>query len=241
MTEPITFKPKAKRKPRNAETDVFKKLDMKGGDKEQCWEWQGRFHIGNGGEQRAIITIAGVRRYVHRLVWELYNGRALAHKEVVRHKCDNTKCCNPFHLIVGTQKDNVQDMLERERTGHKHADVKKIMQLLEIGCSSEYVSVYMKKERDVEIDASTVRRIKRRRYYRFIEWEWGDKYALDKGFLTDADFKDGKLLPYAEARNGEQLASDPDDGIVDNTNNTTEQHNGNEHASEGSADAGQAD
>lgn len=207
---PITFaKKKVKRAARNQPHDIFKRIDMQGGDKDKCWEWQGKFHVGNGGEHRGVLTVGGVRKYAHRLAWELYNGRPLEAKEVVRHKCDNTKCCNPFHLIVGTQKDNVQDMLQRERTGHKHADVKKIMQLLEIGCTSEYITEYMKRERDVEIDASTVRRIKRRRYYRHIEWEWGDAWALKKGYLLASDFDNGKLLPYAETQR-----SDGDDGAT---------------------------
>lgn len=34
---------------------------------------------------------------------------------VVRHKCDNPRCINPSHLELGTQLDNVQDMLDRNR------------------------------------------------------------------------------------------------------------------------------
>lgn len=33
----------------------------------------------------------------------------------VRHKCDNTRCCNPNHLEPGTPAQNVQDKVERGR------------------------------------------------------------------------------------------------------------------------------
>ncbi len=37
--------------------------------------------------------------------------------EVVRHKCDNPRCINPEHLEGGTQKDNMQDCIKRNRLG----------------------------------------------------------------------------------------------------------------------------
>lgn len=35
--------------------------------------------------------------------------------KVVRHICDNTKCINPKHLVLGSQADNIQDRVTRGR------------------------------------------------------------------------------------------------------------------------------
>ncbi|MCK5611139.1 HNH endonuclease [Candidatus Pacearchaeota archaeon] len=34
---------------------------------------------------------------------------------IIRHSCDNGMCVNPNHLLLGTKKDNTQDMLKRNR------------------------------------------------------------------------------------------------------------------------------
>ena len=34
---------------------------------------------------------------------------------VIRHTCDNARCIEPSHLMLGTQADNVRDMIERGR------------------------------------------------------------------------------------------------------------------------------
>ena len=37
----------------------------------------------------------------------------------VLHKCDNPKCCNPDHLFIGTNADNVADKVSKNRCGFK--------------------------------------------------------------------------------------------------------------------------
>ena len=50
----------------------------------------------------------------HRAAWEVANGPIPDgegwHGTVVLHTCDNRLCCNPAHLRLGTQADNVRDM-----------------------------------------------------------------------------------------------------------------------------------
>lgn len=60
--------------------------------------------------------------YRHRLVYCKAHG--MTYDEfpagmVVRHTCDNARCVNPDHLIIGTHKDNMRDMTERKRSASR--------------------------------------------------------------------------------------------------------------------------
>jgi len=84
------------------------KVDRSGGD-DACWPWTGaRLPHGYG-----AVRIAGVTRLTHRLVWEFAHGAPPA--GVIRHRCDNTSCCNPAHLAEGSQADNLKDCREKDR------------------------------------------------------------------------------------------------------------------------------
>lgn len=76
-----------------------------------CWEWQlSRFPAGYG-----RISIGRQKQdYAHRVSYREYKG-PIPDGLVVRHKCDNPCCCNPEHLELGTQKDNMRDCMERGR------------------------------------------------------------------------------------------------------------------------------
>ena len=56
----------------------------------------------------------------HVLAWILTNGD-IPDGLYVCHNCpggDNPLCCNPAHLFLGTQKDNMQDAAKKDRTTH---------------------------------------------------------------------------------------------------------------------------
>lgn len=54
---------------------------------------------------------------LHRIVYCKAHGISLDSIKgmVVMHACDNPRCINPDHLSLGTQSDNVQDMLSKGR------------------------------------------------------------------------------------------------------------------------------
>jgi hypothetical protein len=54
-------------------------------------------------------------RPAHVASWEVANGQIVPDGMVVRHRCDNPACIEPTHLVVGTQAQNVADMIERGR------------------------------------------------------------------------------------------------------------------------------
>ena len=73
------------------------------------------------------VRIAGKARTAHRVAWELTHG-PIPPGIFVLHKCDNRPCCNPDHLFLGTQADNVDDMTakgrSRRRNGPTHPSAK---------------------------------------------------------------------------------------------------------------------
>jgi hypothetical protein len=82
----------------------------------RCWDWTGATSNGYG---------RFIRKRSHRIAYELVNG-PIPKGFVVRHRCDNRLCCNPHHLIAGTQAENARDAMERKRlpVGSLHSRTK---------------------------------------------------------------------------------------------------------------------
>lgn len=77
-----------------------------------CWEWAGSLFRGGYGQAYVPRT---KRSYpAHRVSWAIANG-GLRAGVLVLHSCDNPRCVNPDHLRLGSQKDNVKDMVSRGR------------------------------------------------------------------------------------------------------------------------------
>lgn len=80
-----------------------------------CWEWQGALIRGGYGNFRAPELGRRANYGAHRIAYRLANGTFPPDGLVVRHKCDNPRCVNPFHLEPGTKADNSMDMVQRGR------------------------------------------------------------------------------------------------------------------------------
>ena len=100
------------------------RVDMR--DPEQCWNWLGTAQTGTG---YGLIKLRpyGKQFRAHRVSWELMFGPVPPNLEVC-HSCDRPSCVNPFHLFVGTHRENMRDAARKGRThkptGHLNPNVK---------------------------------------------------------------------------------------------------------------------
>lgn len=78
---------------------------------ETCWLWTGHTRGGYG-----RMMIGGQKNYtVHRYSWELHNGPIDEGSDVL-HTCDVRNCVYPGHLYLGTDVENSQDRVDRDRS-----------------------------------------------------------------------------------------------------------------------------
>jgi len=85
-----------------------------------CWLWTAGTQ---GGYGRAWA--GGKHSLAHRLAWLITNGPIPrdGHNGICAlHRCDTPACVNPHHLFIGTNADNVRDMLNKGRGNKARGD-----------------------------------------------------------------------------------------------------------------------
>lgn len=81
---------------------------------ETCWLWTASV-CGKHGNTRGTFNINGRTRMAHRVAWELANDASIPPGMAVCHTCDRPLCVRPDHLFLGTQRDNIRDMINKGR------------------------------------------------------------------------------------------------------------------------------
>lgn len=97
---------------KDEEVRLWSKVNKSSPDK--CWEWIAAKTPGGYGkmmisERKMIVA--------HRGIWLSTYGE-LHPNLLVLHKCDNPSCCNPSHLFLGTDADNMRDKSAKGRDAY---------------------------------------------------------------------------------------------------------------------------
>ncbi len=105
----------------NDKERFWSKVDIR--SEEECWEWKdalnskGYGHLSIGGRSGKDILS-------HRIAKTLSMGTEIPDGLLVMHVCDNPPCCNPGHLDLGTNQDNLTDMVNKGRAATSFGNAK---------------------------------------------------------------------------------------------------------------------
>jgi hypothetical protein len=96
-------------------------IEQKTIDDNECWLWnRGKNSAGYG-----CVVFHSKMNLVHRLSFQYHSKTCISKDDDIRHVCPNTPntlCFNPKHLLKGTRKENMEDMVHygRSQKGEKN-------------------------------------------------------------------------------------------------------------------------
>jgi hypothetical protein len=79
-----------------------------------CWRWTGAPSSSGYGQIKVGKGKTARLEKAHRASYKLHHGD-IPDGLYILHKCDNKWCVNPGHLFTGTQRDNMDDLVAKNR------------------------------------------------------------------------------------------------------------------------------
>ena len=97
----------------NLQKRFWTKVDQRG--ETDCWVWLGSTNQDGYGRFNVYCLVKHNKLVqAHRFAYETRHGEIPTGLAVL-HTCDHPACCNPAHLFLGTQSDNMRDMHKKRR------------------------------------------------------------------------------------------------------------------------------
>jgi hypothetical protein len=137
-----------------------KDYDLKENE-DNCWLWQGSRYYTNYGQ-----TSWGGKKYTaHQISYIIFNGLILE-DQIVRHTCDNRRCVNPKHLILGTYHDNSIDMVKRNHQIHQKLTQEDVIEI-KTALKKPYCGIQKELAKKFNVKSNTISMIKTNK-----AWAW---------------------------------------------------------------------
>lgn len=128
-----------------------------------CWIWQRTLNS----DGYATIKYHQRTYKVYRVTWERLHGTHIPPGKSALHRCDTPACINPYHIFIGTQVDNINDMVSKGRQnspkGLTDDQVRQIRAMVRGGMRQSEVV------RAMGVASSTVSLIINRKLYKNVE------------------------------------------------------------------------
>jgi hypothetical protein len=129
-----------------------------------CWLWKG--YIAPNGYGYLMIKYPSGKfmpQCAHRIAYELFIG-PVPEEQTVDHLCRTRKCCNPFHLEVCSNRENILrgtgwSARNAKKThcpkGHPYEERNIITRVLKNGVSRNCRKCYLEYQRNLRLRKST--------------------------------------------------------------------------------------
>lgn len=107
----------------------------------RCWEWTAYLNKDGYGKFGVGYIVVLAHRFSYELEYGIFDNSLF-----VLHHCDNPSCVNPEHLFLGTNKDNADDKVYKnrqsrlmgEKSGRSKLTEKQVLKIRELYNSGKF-------------------------------------------------------------------------------------------------------